>query len=303
MAYKSRMESSELLILRILNRRMSLPAEEHQNYVNLEKGFKGEVQFDALTESLQSPCLILNDLLLKVNKAKFQIDTTLIFQDIVYINEVKNFEGDFIFKPDRLERVSGNDYKNPLDQLKQCKFMLSQLLRNLGYNIPIEGSVVFINPEFTLYQAPPFESFFLPTQLNKLIKRLENIPAKLTTRHTNIADKLVSLHQIESPYSRLPTYGYNHMQKGFTCVKCNSFEVTFPTGGRILVCDLCGCKEGIESAVIRNVEEIKLLFPDIKITSNLVFDWCGGVVSKKTIKNFLMKNYRSIGMKKYTYYV
>lgn len=128
MAYKSRIESGELLILRILNRRMGLSAEEHQRYLNLEKGFKGEVQFDLLTEKLQSECLILNDLLLEVNNSKFQIDTTIIFQETIYPFEVKNYEGDFIFKPDRLERIPGKDYKNPLDQLKRTKFLLRQLL-------------------------------------------------------------------------------------------------------------------------------------------------------------------------------
>jgi hypothetical protein len=302
MAYKSRIESCELLILRILNRRMGLTAEEHQRYLNLEKGFKGEVQFDLLTEKLQSECLILNDLLLEVNNSKFQIDTTIIFQETIYPFEVKNYEGDFIFKPDRLERISGKDYKNPLDQLKRTKFLLRQLLNNLGFNVPIEGSVVFINPEFTLYHAPPNEPYILPTQLNKLIKKLEKLPAKLTNRHIKIADTLASLHQIESPYARLQTYDYSQLPKGITCVTCNSFKVTFHAGARKVVCDYCGCEEGLESAVLRNVEEIKLLFPDKKITTTLVLEWCGGIGSKKTINKYLKKNYRSMGKKKYTYY-
>ncbi|WP_051633420.1 nuclease-related domain-containing protein [Bacillus sp. UNC41MFS5] len=152
MAYKNRFESGELLILRILNRRIGLTGEEQKKYLNLEKGFKGETQFDELTEKLESSCLVLNDLLLEVDNSTFQLDSTLIFQDIIYPFEVKNFEGDFIYEPDRLKKIYGKDYKNPLDQLKRSKFLLGQLLNNLGYKIPIEGSVVFINPEFTLYQ-------------------------------------------------------------------------------------------------------------------------------------------------------
>ncbi|MEH7749002.1 nuclease-related domain-containing protein [Neobacillus drentensis] len=303
MAYKNRNESGELLILRILNRRMGLKAEEQKKYLNLEKGFKGETQFDELTENLQSQCIILNELLLEVNESKFQIDTTIIFQDAIYPFEVKNYDGDFIYKPDRLKKISGKDYKNPLDQLKRTQFLFSQLLQNLGYNIPIEGSVVFINPEFTLYEAPPNKPFVFPTQLNQLIKKLEKVPAKLTNRHFKLADKLVSLHQIESPYTRLPPYDYNQQKKGITCAKCNSFNVTFSTGARKVFCDICKCEEGIESAILRNVEEIKLLFPDIKITTNLVYEWCSGVVAKKTIKKYLKKNYQSIGNKKYTYYI
>ena len=301
MAYKNRIESGELLILRILSRRMALTAEEHQNYLNLEKGFKGETQFDELTESLQSPCIILNDLLLEVNGSKFQIDTTIIFQEAIYPFEVKNYEGDFIYKPDRLERFSGKPYKNPLDQLKRSKFLFSQLLYNLGYNIPIEGSVVFINPEFTLYQAPPNEPIVFPTQINQLTKKLEMVPAKLTNRHFKIAEKLVSLHQIESPYTRLPPYKYNQIKKGFTCAICNSFSLI--VSGDKLMCNHCGHQEKVEVAVLRNVEEIKLLFPDRRITSNCVHEWCGVVKSKKKISRILTKNYKRIGQGKFSYYV
>jgi hypothetical protein len=295
------MESGELLILRILNRRMALTAEEHQNYLNLEKGFKGETQFDEFTESLQSPCVILNDLLLEVNGSKFQIDTTMIFQEAIYPFEVKNYEGDFIYKPDRLERIFGKYYKNPLDQLKRSKFLLRQLLQNLGCNIPIEGSVVFVNPEFTLYQAPPNEPSVLPTQLNKLRKKLEMLPAKLTNRHFKLADKLVSLHQIESPFTRLPPYKYNHLKKRITCKICDSFS-TFVSGDN-LVCNRCGHQEGVESAVLRNVEEIKLLFPNMRITTNCVYEWCGGVKSKKKMQRILSKNCKRIGQGKFSYYV
>ena len=197
MAYKSRIESGELLILRILNRRMGLTAEEHQKYLNLEKGFKGEVQFDLLTEKLQSECLILNDLLLKVDNTKFQIDTTIIFQETIYPFEIKNYEGDFIFKPESLKKISGKEYRNPLDQLKRINFLLRQLLKNLGYNIPIEGFVVFINPEFTMYQAPLNEPIVYHSQLIRFLKKLDMLPSKLTNRHKNIADKLVSLHQVD----------------------------------------------------------------------------------------------------------
>lgn len=39
-----------------------------------------------------------------------------------------------------------------------------------------------------------------------------------------------------------------------------------------ITCKNCGCEERMEEAVLRNVEELKILFPDIKITTNLVFE-------------------------------
>jgi hypothetical protein len=301
MAYKPRFDTGELLILRILNKRMNLTTEEQLHYKNKEKGFEGEVQFDLLTEKLQCECFILNDLLLEVNNSKFQIDTTIIFQETIYPFDVKNYESDFIFKPDRIERISGKDYKNPLDQLKRTKFMLRQLLQNLGYNIPIEGTVVFINPEFTLYQAPLNEPIVYHSQLNRFMKKLDMQPSKLTSRHNKLADKLISLHQVESPYRRLPPYKYENLRMGFTCAKCNSFSLF--VNGNHLACNQCGHQEGIESAVLRRVEEIKLLFPEMKITTNCVYDLCGEVVSKKKINRILTKYYKRMGQGRFSYYV
>jgi hypothetical protein len=38
------------------------------------------------------------------------------------------------------------------------------------------------------------------------------------------------------------------------------------------------------------VEEIKLLFPEKKITTNNVYEWCKIVESKKTIRTILNEN-------------
>ncbi|MFF2450479.1 nuclease-related domain-containing protein [Neobacillus sp. NPDC058068] len=309
MAYKPRTTPVEILKLRILNTRMDLATETKKYYLNKEKGYEGEVQFDLLTEKLQSNGLILNDLQLEIDNSPFQLDTTIIFQETIFPIDVKNYQGDFIFKPDRLETTSGKQYKNPLDQLKRSKFLLGQLLQKHGYNFAIEGYIVFINPEFTLYQAPLNESFIFPTQLNAFMKKLDAQPTNLTYRHKALADKLVSLHQTKSPFNKVPAYDYDGMRKGVTCKVCNSFKVDVPVGGgcgvgggKKMVCGDCGCEEGVVLAVLRSVEEIKILFPDMKITTNIVYEWCGGIVSKKVIRTILKENFKAIGESRHCYY-
>lgn len=44
MPFKGRVESDELKMLRILNTRMELSEEEKRHYLNLEKGYEGEVK-------------------------------------------------------------------------------------------------------------------------------------------------------------------------------------------------------------------------------------------------------------------
>lgn len=135
MPFKARTIPVELIILRILNKRTELPAEEKKYYLYKEKGFEGEVQFDLLTEKLQSECYILNDLLLKVNNTTFQLDTTIIFQKTIYLFEVKNYEGDYCYLQGGFGTLAGREIKNPLDQLKRSTTLLRQLLQKHGYNL------------------------------------------------------------------------------------------------------------------------------------------------------------------------
>lgn len=53
MRLKKRSESVELLTMRSLNVRMSLSNKEKFQYLNLEKGYEGEIMFDFMLEDLQ----------------------------------------------------------------------------------------------------------------------------------------------------------------------------------------------------------------------------------------------------------
>jgi hypothetical protein len=298
--YKARSESLILKVLRILNKRMKLTEDDQRYYLNQEKGFQGEIQFDALTEKLQRSCHILNDLQLESNKSNFQLDSSLIFQENYSLFEVKNYEGEYVYGAEYFKTIGGRDIQNPLDQVKRSKLLLSNLLQSLGSKLTVEAYVIFINPRFTLYQTPPDLPFVLPTQLDTFMKKLDQKPSRLNQSHKNIADKLISLHQTVPPYTQLPAYEYETIKKGMTCCKCDSFDVTIV--GKKLICDKCGCIELVTVAVMRNVEEFKLLFPEQKITTNVIHEWCGVVNSRKRISRVLGKNLKITGLGQWAFY-
>ncbi|KAB2329253.1 NERD domain-containing protein [Cytobacillus depressus] len=303
MYLKPRAVSNELEILRSLNIRMNLPAKDRKHYLNLEKGYQGEAIFDQLTAKLQCDVYILNDLCFEFNRSVFQIDTLIISQNTIFPIEIKNYEGDYHYDPEVFRRVSSNyEITNPLDQLKRSMTLLRSLLKFHGIHQPIEGYVTFVNPEFTLYQAPLNTSMILPTQLNRFNKTLNEMTSKLSNQHKKLADLLISLHQTESPYTRLPTYNYEHLKKGISCISCYSYEVAVIAEKKI-VCDKCSCVEDVNSAVLRNVEELKTLFPDKKLTTTRVHEWCKVIKSKKTIRRILIQNLRSVGESHLRYFV
>ncbi|TCJ03825.1 nuclease-related domain-containing protein [Cytobacillus praedii] len=301
MLIKNRNESMELVILKLLHARMKLTGNEQQHHLNLKKGLEGEMKFDSLIANLNSKFLILNDLLLESNKTTFQIDSLLITQDAIIPFEVKNYEGNYYYQDKNFHICStGKEITNPLHQLNRIETLLRQFLQKYGFNLSIKGYLTFVNPEFFLYNAPQNEKMIFPPQLNYLIKNLNMKPSNLNSLHRKLADLLIQAHISESPYTRLPTYHYGQLRKGITCAACQSFLLIISE--RKVVCDQCGHKENIQTAVVRSVEEFKLLFPDTKVTTNTVYDWCQLVKSKKIIWRILREHYKTIGYGQWSYY-
>lgn len=302
MIYKSRTEPQELQILNVLDRRMDLSLKDKQHFLNLKKGFEGELAFDRLTVNLQCDCLILNDLLLQVGGTTFQIDTLIITSGTIYLFDVKYHDGDYYYEPesDKIFKKPKYEILNPLIQLSRAESLLSQLLQNLGFHFPITSSVVFNNPEFTLYQAPLDKPFIFPTQINQYLKRIDALPSKITSRHKALADKLISLHLLDSPYKQIPTYDYSKVKKGIICLKCGSFEVS---AGRVnCVCGKCGFEEEVTAALMRNTREFTMLFPDKRLTTRVVQDWCKIITCRKRIHRILDKNFKLVKLNRWSYY-
>jgi hypothetical protein len=205
---KNRYESEELKVLKALNVRMELAEKEKQYYFNLQRGFEGEVIFDGYLKRIGIQSYILNDLLFEQNHSHFQIDSLLISQILTYLFEVKNFEGEYYFDGDQLKTINGTEVKNPLLQLERNESLLRQFFNHIGFKIPIEAYLVFVNPDFTLYNAPLNRRIILPTNLNRFIHQLNNQKSTLNIQHSRLSDKLLSSHLTKSPFTKIPPYEY-----------------------------------------------------------------------------------------------
>ncbi|WP_449540229.1 nuclease-related domain-containing protein [Ferdinandcohnia sp. Marseille-Q9671] len=300
MIYKSRTETADMLVSKSLYHRLDLSNKEKQYHSNLIKGYEGEVMFDTLTEKLECECLVLNDLLLQFNNTTFQIDSLLITSDVLYLFEVKNYEGDFYYDSDRLYTKTKIEINNPLVQMSRSESLLRQLLQSHGFTIPVQAFCIFINPAFTLYQAPLHKPFIFPTQLHAFCKNLNMLSAKLNKKHRALAEKLDFLHIENSPFRNYSAYEFEQLRKGILCESCKSFSIDVV--GRKCICRDCGNEEMVVDAVKRSVEELKLVFPDMRITTNLVYEWCRVVESKKRIGRILDKHYKRIGVHQWSYY-
>jgi hypothetical protein len=303
MIIKSRKVPVELKILRLLNNRMKLTEKELTHFLHLEKGYEGEKMFDEWLKQLPSNFLVVNDLLLESNNTFFQIDSLVISPVTIYIFEVKNFEGDYIIDigADKWRSLSGSEIKNPIHQLNRSEILLRQLLQKSSFNPSIESYVVFVNPNFYLYQAPVDLPIIFPTQINRYMNKLKLKSSKLIEKHHRLAKQLLALHCVDSPYKRLPYYNFELLKKGTTCVYCGSFKIS--NNDSMIVCHDCGKVEASTNGIMRTVDEIQTLFPDIKITTNIVYDWSKLNYSKKTVYRTLTNNLQQIGFGRASYFI
>lgn len=298
---KPRSESEKLLIFRILNVRGNLSEKEKNYYWNLEKGFEGEVMLDDWVRTLTNDFLVLNDLTFEFRNSEFQIDSLLIAQKRIFILDSKNNEGDYFYKTDRFYKKGGSEGQDPLLQLRRCESLFRRMLEYLGFEFTIEGYLIFVNPEFYLYQAPLDEPIIFPTQLKRFFNKLDTLPSKLNKNHYKLADKLMETCLKKSANEKIPKYHYADLKKGIMCGSCHSLHIV--CDGNWVTCQLCGSKEKLKTAVLRSVGEIRLLFPGMKITTNGVHEWCGGICSRKTIQRILSNSYLKLGKGVATNYI
>lgn len=291
-----------LTLLESLDSRMTLPETANQHFQNLSKGYIGELNFyKLLNEEQTSQCLRLFDLSLRRNNTEFQIDSLLIFPNKIYLCDVKYFSGNFYMQGhDWFVKSTRKEISNPINQLKRCQRLLQELLQELGYSFQIEAYVIFNHPQFTLYQASMDHPMIFPTQLKQFMRKLNQETGLLSRRHSKLAHQLIELHHPNPAYQRTPSYNYQHLKKGIPCVQCGVFLTS--TTARSFQCHSCHHVESVESAIMRNIREFHLLFPNTRVTTSIIYEWCDAIVSQKRIRRVLSKNLKQINRARYSYF-
>lgn len=302
MIIKERKKSNQYRILESLYHRMELSFSEKSQYENQIKGFNGEIAFDAClsNSSISSQSLIINDLLLKTLDTHYQIDSLLITDDHIYLYEVKNYSGSYYYKDGSIYSESGHVLQSHLAQADRKKAYLYNLLLKSNHQTEISSYVVYINPECYMYSLPKNDSFIFSGQLPTHFKNLTSHTPSYSAKTQIWADELVRLHHENYYSTNLPDYDFDTLKKGIYCSECFSFR--YESTRQYRMCTVCGCREKIADAILRNIEEFRLLFPDTHLTKRLIHEWCGNDWSKSRIQDSLKTHYHRHYAGRGTYY-
>ncbi|WP_084172024.1 nuclease-related domain-containing protein [Atopococcus tabaci] len=300
MILKTRTKSVTHRVYELLHHRMNLSAKEKRDYENQVKGFEGELQFDSFMKPYHESGIVLNGLNLSNGDYEFQVDSCIVLNDVLYLYEVKNYSGSYYYKDGQIYSQSGYLLLSPLGQTDRSMVHFHNKLRSLGFRVQIKPYVVFVHPDFFVHSFPPNDSFLFPNQLHAHFKHMFSQGGQETIKETRLANQILALHNENYRPKNLPEYRWEDLRKGILCPECFSFE--HADTRQTCFCVACGHKETIADAILRSAKEIWLLFSDMRLTTNLVWEWCGGIYSKERIRIVLKKNFQSHLSRRMTYY-
>lgn len=296
-------KSIALLKLEILNKYHTLTSEQHLIYKRLKRGFEGEKTFAALLESyLSSNYHVLYDLRLRVNESEVQIDCLLFIHNTTFLFEIKNYHGNYFHSNNRWFLASSDkEIKNPLYQLQRSELLLKDFFYQQQISQPIISKLIFIHPEFHLYQAPMLSSIIFPTQLKQFFKlqRMEQ-DQPMKNNFSEIADTLLKHHQTMSLYEQVPRIQHSQLRKGIYCKDCTNKLTSFTK--KTFICHVCKAIELKEKAILRCILNYRTLFPNEKITRDSAFHWIGKTTSIRTVQRVLAKHFSNSGNGSQSFY-
>lgn len=305
MLYKKREKPYKLQVLELLQHRIVLTSEGCKELSNQTSGYTGEVRWDEFTRQLTCDCLILNDLPLIESGTDFQVDALIITPEEIGLYEVKNYGGEYLYNDGFLEAVHSDlSFHSPTERVNRHTSLLRSLLKKHHFTMPIKQYVVFVHPEFMLYDASLYKKVLLLSTLPAHFRKLNKCTDALCEKHWQLAQKLCELSDQTEPYVRgIPKYTYEECKKGAICEQCGCFIRKIQYKSKLCKCEKCGHKELVYKAILRHIREYCLLFPLRRLSIAAIFDWCGGVFSERKISAVLQREYRAMSAGKYRHFV
>lgn len=302
MIIKERSKPYELLVLELLDNRMTLPYEWRKKLAKRRRGYKGELELDPHTVDLGESILVANDLRLPTidNSNHFQMDALLIAPDKLSIYEVKNHYGSYYVENGLFYTSSAYEVVDPSFQIGKAATLLRQHLYALGMHFKVETHLVFIDPTFMLHQAPRDFPFLLKGHLESHFQSIRQQQQPCRPEQNTLAKYVTEKHLFRVKNEDVPEFDYQDLRKGITCAACGSLHVK--TQDYSCVCRSCGYREKTTLAIRRSIEEYRLLFPERKLTASEIQKWCL-LPSHRQVHRVLEKHYTLMGNTRGAYYV
>lgn len=300
MFLNDRTKSRELIYYEVLARRAGLTREEQWRFRNLQRGFAGEAEYDALFDDAgHGRLLIYRDLWLQVEKSVLQVDSLIVAEDTLIVNEIKNYSENHLYEGGRWFRNNRQSSEDPLAQASRTAGKLLKLNYHLPHRVNVEKKVVFVNPDFNLHMNSDENEQFIVTRsgLRSYFGELRRLYAGRAAQ-----ENAAALRQfiIDDPMP-LPLTDISRLRTGNYCYGCGSYELSYARYAAI--CSSCNYEETLERLIVRAIIDFSVLFPAEEMTKAKMILFTGGLIHEKLLRKTLVKYCIKAGNSKSTHYI
>lgn len=284
----------DLLWLEEMEKRGGLTLEGQRELKHKQAGFLGEHEFGAIMRQyLPKNWQLLQDIRLKTPSGEIQIDAILVNNLGLTVFEVKNYTADYHYKEGRWQVNGRLKYHDDFLQLERTVGLLSQLLKQNGFKLPIQNYVVYINEEDTVEIDDETLPYLKRAKLRRFIKEaIENCQIAPHQSYERLSNWLVSQHQADDRRLTLTEEEFAKIKKGIYCVNCASFDIEFQRYHA--KCCSCHYTESREKAIVRTICDYGILFPYEDLTAIEVGRLIGPTICYSAIYQTLAKYFKRL---------
>lgn len=269
---------------------MQLDNTKEVELERLNNGFLGEQNFDDIIEPFvkTNNLIHIKDILFEYDEGEkeIQIDNIVIASDSCYIFEVKKYQfnlsiddrGFFYYE-------DGKEFTSLNTQVEKQKGEVRQLLNDVGYPMPINHFIVFMNPDRTVFGLQRKHPVLTRATLtNFLEQKMRPNRKDYSYLEPGIEERRLEISKHASFYK----IDLDLLKKGVYCTSC--FNRMRRISRYYYSCYQCDSKITTLEAVKLLIRDLRLLNPKHKISSNLISRLSDGEISSSVIRKYRIKN-------------
>lgn len=268
----------------------------------LAGGHAGEVEFDHILEEgfsdmdfihMKDFCFKTgrNGSLTKVQSSvdqEIQIDNIIIAADRMITFEVKNYNFDLVYGEGQWTYTNGRKFGDPLLQVGRQKVALQEFLDKAGFSVSLFSTVVFINPEQTIFNLPDRPEIIVRSNM---MKKLRKVIYPNRNDHSNLVGRLEAGRLFESQYQGDVGVLFEDLKAGVFCRDCG--ERAARHNQQRFRCPSCDSTWTLLEVIKRLIYEIKTLNRTWEITPTIINRFSGGEISESCVRRHRKKSHIS----------
>lgn len=277
-----------------------------EKFKRLEAGFEGEEKFYRYLKAFgMRHWVILRNVWFN-DDSDFECDFILLTWHGIYLFEVKNYYGKFVYENGACSSRGVPITYNPVDQARNATLHLRNITRGFPGQLEVHGALVFIG-EHNHVEIRDDITFIDIVQTNEVYQFMHEIKLK-EEAYRGSRSQLDALagdfrtRQIPNPYLSLP-FTPAEMKKAKSGVFCaNCQEKVEITRSDYVKCE-CGLHEPKEEAIVRSACEYGVLTHGRNFTAGDIEKFLGSQSSIKYIKKVLSTHFDIVEDSKVVTYI